>query len=50
VVEELRPGYLWRQTVIRFAEVCAVKSRGGGSRTSVERTEAVDSGDMDPFA
>lgn len=29
VVEELRPGYRWRDTVIRCAEVRAVKSRGG---------------------
>ena len=28
VVEELRPGYLWRKTVIRCADVRAVKSRG----------------------
>ena len=34
VVEELRPGYLWRETVIRCAEVRAVKSRGSAGTRS----------------
>lgn len=36
VVDELRPGYLWRETVIRCAEVRAVKSRGGTRANSEE--------------
>ncbi len=31
VVEELRPGYLWHETVIRFAEVRAVRSAAAGA-------------------
>jgi len=40
VVEELRPGYRWRDTVIRCAEVRAVKSRGSAgtfARDSIAR-------------
>jgi molecular chaperone GrpE len=36
VIAELRPGYLWHQTVIRFAEVRAVKNRASDSPASLE--------------
>ena len=38
VIAELRPGYLWRQTVIRFAEVRAVKNRGSDSPATSTRS------------
>lgn len=36
VIAELRPGYLWHQTVIRFAEVRAVKNRASDSPANLE--------------
>jgi hypothetical protein len=42
VVEELRPGYRWRETVIRCAEVRAVKSRASAGTIARDRVAAQD--------